>query len=47
MEVTIREMDSADRATWADMRASLWPDELRDEEGIDVFLGRKDTWGFV
>ena len=49
MTVTIREMGVPDRATWTDMRASLWPDEppQAHERGIESMLGSKDAWGFI
>ena len=49
MECVVREMRAEDRATWASMRASLWPDEDRNilAQEIDGFLGSSDAWGFV
>ena len=38
-----------DRAAWASMRASLWPDEDRNilAQEIDGFLGSNEAWSFV
>ncbi len=49
MTCTVREMNSHDRATWAQMRAALRPDEAPQAgvEGIDEILGADDAWGFV
>jgi aminoglycoside 6'-N-acetyltransferase I len=49
MKITIREMEFADRAAWAEMRGELWPEETAQEHasGIDEILGDGDAWGFV
>jgi len=42
-------MGTTDRAIWADMRASLWPDESLQahEKAIDVLLVSKDAFGLI
>ncbi len=49
MQVIIRQMGAADRAVWAAMRASLWPDEGLEQhaEGIDQLLKDGVGWGFI
>lgn len=49
MDVTFRQMDAADRALWAHLRAELWPDEsVETHRGeLDDFLQRSNFWGFV
>lgn len=49
MEFRIRNMETADRAAWAAMRAALWPDEDRTglAEDTDEILGSDDSWGFM
>jgi aminoglycoside 6'-N-acetyltransferase I len=49
MKFTVRQMGAPDRAAWAEMRATLWPEEplQAHAEWIDEILGREDTWGFI
>lgn len=49
VEFVVREMTTADRAVWADMRAALWPGEdSRDHpRWIDEILLGRDAWGFM
>ena len=49
MEISVRQMDSADRTLWAAMRVALWPDETPQQhaEGIDQLLRDDETWGFI
>lgn len=49
MKTTVREMGASDRAVWAEIRGSLWPDDslemhLRE---IDEMLVAIDAWGFI
>jgi aminoglycoside 6'-N-acetyltransferase I len=49
MEITVRQMDAADRDQWARMRATLWPDEAAEVHVQDVegMLAGATGWGFV
>jgi aminoglycoside 6'-N-acetyltransferase I len=49
MDILIRQMGAADRAVWAGMRASLWPEETPQQhtEGIDQVLEDGEAWGFI
>jgi aminoglycoside 6'-N-acetyltransferase I len=53
MKVSIRTMAARDRATWADLRAALWPDDSAEAHAqqIDVILrtddAHSDAWGFI
>jgi aminoglycoside 6'-N-acetyltransferase I len=48
-EFLIREMTTADRAAWAEMRAELWPSEPADAHfaAIEGILNSGDAWGFI
>lgn len=45
----IREMNAADRAAWAEMRAELWPTEQAEAHraAIGSILNSQDAWGFI
>ena len=49
MGFSIRQMRPADRATWSNMRAALWPDGTGDEHAkdIDAMLAAATGWGFM
>jgi len=42
-------MTASDRAAWAEMRASLWPEDSisAHAEDIDGFIRADDAWGFI
>src|SRR5690348_6206545 len=49
MMLSVRKMESADRALWAKMRARLWPEETAEQHSsaIDTVIAGDDGWGFV
>jgi aminoglycoside 6'-N-acetyltransferase I len=49
MEILVRQMSAADRAVWAGMRASLWPDETSQQHvaEIDRLLKDREAWSFI
>jgi aminoglycoside 6'-N-acetyltransferase I len=49
MEFVIRQMGSADRSVWAEMRATLWPDQNSTAHVVelDEILCSDDSWGFI
>lgn len=49
MQVTVREMEASDRASWAEMRAALWPEETpaAHDAAIGNILGDANVWGFM
>src|SRR5690242_10210162 len=49
MSFIIRQMGSADRAIWLEMRCALWPDETRHTHvrAIDALIDQTEAWGFV
>jgi aminoglycoside 6'-N-acetyltransferase I len=49
MRITVREMDTKDRAAWAKMRFALWPDDTPQAhaEAIGELLESDGNWGFI
>jgi aminoglycoside 6'-N-acetyltransferase I len=49
MRITVREMDTKDRAAWAKVRIALWPDDTPQAhaEAIDELLTSDENWGFI
>jgi aminoglycoside 6'-N-acetyltransferase I len=49
MDIRVRLMGGADRSTWAEMRAALWPEASGEEHAhdIDDMLRSDRAWGFI
>ncbi len=49
MNITVREMGTADRLAWAEMRSALWPQDSLTEHmrAIEEMLSGVDVWGFI
>ncbi len=49
MTFVVREMGTADRSAWAEMRSALWPEESASVHAreIDELLRSGEMWGFV
>ncbi|MGH7034219.1 MAG: GNAT family N-acetyltransferase [Stellaceae bacterium] len=49
IRITIRALTARDRATWAQMRAALWPEEsiAAHRRAIDEILADPECWSFI
>jgi aminoglycoside 6'-N-acetyltransferase I len=49
MDISVRLMGAGDRSAWAEMRATLWPEETAEDHahGIDELLRSDRAWGFI
>jgi aminoglycoside 6'-N-acetyltransferase I len=49
MKLTVREMGVADRQSWAEMRAALWPDDTLEAhaKAVDELLGSRENWCLI
>jgi aminoglycoside 6'-N-acetyltransferase I len=49
MDFTVREMGASDRLAWAEMRASLWPEDSVSAHAaeIDGLIRAEVAWGFI
>jgi GNAT superfamily N-acetyltransferase len=49
MDIRVRLMGAGDRSAWAEMRATLWPEETAEDHahGIDELLRSDRAWGFI
>jgi aminoglycoside 6'-N-acetyltransferase I len=49
MEFAVREIEFADWAAWAEMRAALWPEESVDAHALEIddILKSGEMWAFI
>src|ERR1700674_1093381 len=49
MDFTVRKMTAFDRAAWAEMRSSLWPEHSASDHADDIeeLIRAEDAWSFI